>query len=63
MNDDENTVVGQNSAVHFGGVDAPLPDWRKADTDADDDPDDEELDETPADVLMILGFDPKELSD
>lgn len=32
--------------------------WRGED---DDDPDDEELDETPEDVIAILGFDPKEL--
>ncbi len=29
----------------------------------DEDPDDEELDETPADVVMLLGFDPKEFSE
>ena len=37
-------------------------DWRE--TLADEvDPDDEELDETPADVVMMLGFDPKDMDD
>lgn len=40
--------------AHFGSVDAPLPDWRKID---DPDPDDE-LIETPPDVIAMLGFDP-----
>jgi hypothetical protein len=40
--------------AHFGAVDAPLPDWRKID---DPDPDDE-LIETPPDVIAMLGFDP-----
>lgn len=47
------------SGIHFGAVDAPLPDYRKAD---DPDPDDEELAETPPDVTAMLGFDPKELN-
>jgi hypothetical protein len=34
-----------------------LPDWREQET--QDDPDDEELEETPMDVVTILGFDPK----
>ena len=52
-----NKVFDLDADVEFG-TDA-LPDWRKADDVAD--ADDEELKETPADVLMILGFDPKEL--
>lgn len=43
----------------FGAADAPLPDWRKDDT--DDTPDDDEpLVETPEDVIAMLGFDPLE---
>jgi hypothetical protein len=52
-----NKVFDLDADVEFG-TDA-LPDWRKADDVAD--ADDEEMEETPADVLMILGFDPKEL--
>ncbi len=44
--------------THFAGG---LPDWRGADI--GDDPDDEVLDETPADVVAVLGFDPLELDD
>ena len=40
-------------------VELPEP----AEIDDDEDADDEELDETPADVIAILGFDPKEFSD
>jgi hypothetical protein len=47
--------------VRFGSADTPLPDWR-AHEDADDDPDDEEI-ETPDDVVEMLGFDPAELAD
>jgi len=36
-------------------------DWRKMPTPFD--PDDEELDETPEDVVRMLGFDPKEMGD
>lgn len=45
--------------VHFGkvGPDRPAPG-----PDPEPDSDDEELDETPADVLAMLGFDPKEFS-
>lgn len=48
-------VFGLKADVELGSE--KLPDWRKAD--AESDPDDEELDETPADVIAILGFDPK----
>ncbi|RYF15943.1 MAG: hypothetical protein EOO77_12880 [Oxalobacteraceae bacterium] len=41
--------------IHFGPVDAPPVDWRAHD---EPDPDDEELPETPASVVMMLGFDP-----
>lgn len=45
--------------IHFGSVDAPLPDWRKEVIDGDNDED------APAtkDVIAILGFDPKELEE
>ena len=51
--------VDDNSDIHFGEIDAELPDWRNVLD--EDDPDDEELDETSEDVLAMLGFDPKEL--
>jgi len=35
----------------------PLKDWRQFE---DEDPDDEELEDTPKDVIDILGFDPKD---
>ena len=46
--------------VSFGNEDASKFDWRKAESknvtsDADDD---EQLAETPADVVAMLGFDP-----
>lgn len=44
--------------VHFG-VPSNAKDWRKADVDTGPD-DDEELAETPPDVVAILGFDPKD---
>ncbi len=40
--------------------DAPF-DWRERPEDAD--ADDEELEETPEDVLAVLGFDPKEIEE
>jgi len=43
--------------VHFGKCSAPLPDWREGPDFPD--PDDTELSVTPADVVAILGFDPK----
>lgn len=55
-------VPGQDSDVHFGSVDNESPDWRADEDLANEvDPDDEELDETPEDVIAILGFDPKDL--
>ena len=54
-----NKVFDLDADIEFG-TDA-LPDWRKADDVAD--ADDEEMKETPADVLMILGFDPKDCFD
>lgn len=46
--------------VRFGNVDPATTDWRDA---PDDDPDDEQLDETPSDVVGMLGFDPAEETD
>lgn len=57
-------IVGLNSDAHFGSAEADLPDWRADEALASEtDPDDEELDETPPDVVEMLGFDPKEFSD
>jgi len=55
-------IEGLESDVHFGEIGQPLPDWREFDF-VDIDPDDEELEETPADVVAVLGFDPLELED
>jgi hypothetical protein len=41
--------------VYFGAVNDDPVNWQDMD---DDDPDDEELAETPADVVFMLGFDP-----
>lgn len=44
--------------ARFGTAETPLPDWRKRQiTEVPDD--DVELDETPEDVIAMLGFDPK----
>jgi len=40
-----------------------IVDWRKSAKDTDFDPDDTEMAETPRDVILALGFDPKELSE
>jgi hypothetical protein len=42
--------------IHVGVVDETPFDWRKQPVPFD--PDDEELDETPSDVIGMLGFDP-----
>ena len=48
--------------VHFGEVGGKLPNWQKnAKAVNEKDPDDEELDVTPTEVVAILGFDPKDL--
>lgn len=44
--------------VHFGSPEAQPVDWRNA---PDDDPDDEELEETPPFVVAVLGYDPKDI--
>ena len=50
-----------SSEVHFGSVGNPLPNWRENDSLKDEtDPDDEEMEKTPPDVIAIIGFDPKE---
>jgi hypothetical protein len=46
--------------IYFGSVTTELFDWRSVPDEPD--PDDEELEVTPSDVIAILGFDPKELS-
>ena len=59
-------IHSQDAAVFFGSPTAPLPDWRdgRPVSGQDDvDPDDEELDVTPPDVVAVLGFDPKELDE
>lgn len=43
--------------AHFGSVGNALPRWRGTE---DTDPDDEQLPETPSDVVGMLGFDPAE---
>ena len=45
--------------VHFGKADSEPTDWRK-EPDNDEPDNDEELEETPEDVIALLGFDPKD---
>jgi len=47
--------------IHFGKVGAPKPDWRRYRNDEPDD--DEELEETPKDLVKLLGFDPNDEDD
>lgn len=51
-------IIGQQSDVHFGAVNAPPVDWRATPT--QEDPDDGLLPITPPDVVALLGFDPLE---
>ena len=54
-------IYDDDQDVYFGEVDNPLLDWRKSKSLIDEeDPDDELLDETPEDVVALLGFDPLE---
>jgi hypothetical protein len=48
--------------VHFGEINDKPIDWRKANL-KDTEDDDELLDETPDDVIDLLGFDPREFLD
>lgn len=48
------------SRTYFGGIGKKL-DWRKALKD-EVDPDDEELEKTPQEIINLLGFDPKILN-
>ena len=48
--------------IHYGTAEGELPDWRKSEDD-DEDPDDEELPETPPEIIEILGFDPLDLDE
>lgn len=51
--------MNQLPDIHFGAIDAPLPEFDElTDNSADDD---EELAETPSDVVALLGFDPLEV--
>ena len=49
--------------AHWGSAEAELPDWRTVLADEDDADDDELLDETPPDVIAMLGFDPLDFAD
>jgi hypothetical protein len=49
-------MSGSLPDAHFGTPDSPPADWRKTHDEAPDD--DEQLAETPADVVAMLGFDP-----
>jgi len=46
--------------AHWGNAEEPLPDWRGS---IDEDPDDEEMENTPPDVIAMLGFDPKDMTE
>ena len=54
-------MSGELPDAHFGSAGAALPDWRE--DDFDDDDSDEVLEETPADVVEMLGFDPADEDD
>lgn len=57
-------IPGLDIDVHFGSTEEREVKWREDEAlDAEEDPDDEELDETPADVIAMLGFDPKDIDD
>lgn len=53
-------IFDTDQEVHFGEIGAELPNWRLLPDEPD--PDDEVLEETPADVVAILGFDPLEFA-
>ena len=44
--------------IHLGPVEPEPINWRAVSS-SDEDVDDEELDKTPAEIVAILGFDPK----
>lgn len=46
--------------VYYGKVTDEIVDWRNEEDHFEDTDDDEELEYTPASVIEILGFDPKE---
>jgi hypothetical protein len=58
-------LPGMPGDIYFGSPDAPPIDWRKAMADNperfDDDDDDEPSEAHRAEVIRILGFDPREL--
>ena len=49
-------------AAHFGPISDAKPDWRDNEASAID-PDDDEMSETPTDVIEMLGFDPLDYED
>jgi len=57
-------IPGLDADIHFGSIDSKPDDWRKdKDLIEEIDPDDDELFDTPKDVIAILGFDPLEEDD
>lgn len=62
MIDDKDHEI-ESTEFHVGEFSDEAINWRTEENDAETDPDDEELDETPADVVEVLGFDPKEFSE
>lgn len=55
---DNRSFPGFNSDVYFGDAETPLPNWREV---LPEDSDDDELSpEEYADVVGMIGFDPKE---
>jgi hypothetical protein len=55
-------LPGMGGDVHFGAVDAPLPDWREnmPEGGRHDDDDAEPTEEERQEVIAMLGFDPRE---
>lgn len=56
-------LPGSEAEVFFGDTEKPLPDWRKAATDDDQDDDVEPTADEKAAVVGVLGFDPAGISD
>lgn len=54
-------------SIHFGSLNAPLPDWRNTPGKGEDETDDlfeeDEDAPAPADVAAMVGFDPDEIAD
>lgn len=47
--------------VIVGSVETPLPDWRLMPE--EEDPDDEELPESPPEIVAMLGFNPADIDE